>query len=163
MFTRILVATDFSAPSDAALVYAKAVAAQFGASLHLLHVVENPVIAGMMGAEVLVPDTSAMVAALEQEAETKLSAMLAPAERTKFRATTEIRMGSAASTIVEMAHSLGVDLLVMGTHGRTGVTHALLGSVAERVTRHSTCPVLTVHATPEPVREAAAFPAVATA
>ena len=63
MFTRILVATDFSAPSDAALVYAKAVATQFSASLHLLHVVENPVVAGMLGAEVLVPDTSAMVAA----------------------------------------------------------------------------------------------------
>jgi universal stress protein A len=163
MFTRILVATDFSAPSDAALLYAKAVAVQFGASLHLLHVVESPIMGGMLGAEVLVPDTSAIGAALEQEAETKLAEMLTPAERTRFRGTTEIRIGTAASTIVEVAHSLGADLLVLGTHGRTGVTHALLGSVAERVTRHSTCPVLTVHAAPEHVREAAVFPAVATA
>ena len=65
MFTRILVPTDFSEPSDAALVYAKAVARRFGASLHLMHVVENPAATGMLGGEFLIQDVTGIIAALK--------------------------------------------------------------------------------------------------
>jgi nucleotide-binding universal stress UspA family protein len=149
MFTRILVPTDFSEPSDAALDYAKELAEKFGASLHLVHVIEEPVVTGAFGAEVYVGgDSPRFVAALQADAESRLAVRVTPAERTKLRATTEVLMGPCAPTIVDTAADRGVDLIVMGTHGRTGVAHALMGSVAERVVRMAQCPVLTVHAKP---------------
>ncbi len=156
MFTHILVPTDFSAPSDAALEYAKALAMRFNASLHLIHVVEHPLVTGAFGTETYVAEPSGFAAALKQDAENHLATRLTASERTWLRATMEILTGPAAPTIVEAAGSLGVNLIVMGTHGRTGIAHAVMGSVAERVVRHAPCPVLTVHAMPVAIPEAIA-------
>jgi len=155
MITRILVPTDFSEPSDAALAYAKALAAQFGASLHLIHVVEDPVVTGVFGTETYIPDSPGFSAGLRSEAEQHLATRLTPAEREKFNATTELLNGVSAPTIIEAARDRAIDLIVMGTHGRTGVAHALMGSVTERVVRTAHCPVLTMHAMVEPVMQAA--------
>jgi nucleotide-binding universal stress UspA family protein len=148
MFTRILVPTDFSEPSDAALEYAKELAARFGASLHLLHVVEEPFVVGI-AAERYVPESPEITATLRADAEFRLAERLTEAERAKLRATSEVLTGPSAPTIVNAARDLAIDLIVMGTHGRTGIAHAIMGSVAERVVRAAQCPVLTVHTRPQ--------------
>jgi nucleotide-binding universal stress UspA family protein len=147
MFTRILVPTDFSEPSDAALEYARTLAARFGASLHLLHILEHPV-SGAFGGEAYLGGSPALDATLRAEAEAAMAARLPDAERTRLRATAEIVEGPATATIVEYAQARQISLIVMGTHGRTGLAHALLGSVSEHVVRVAPCPVLTVHAMP---------------
>ncbi len=144
MFTRILIPTDFSEPSSAALEYAKAIATRFNASLHLIHVVD-PMVTGMFGAEGYVPQIADSAESMQEEAEKKMLAFLAG---THSATTSIVVHGSAASAICDQATRDGTDLIVMGTHGRTGLTHMLLGSVAERVVRSAPCPVLTVHATP---------------
>ena len=84
----------------------------------------------------------------QREADKHLNALLTPAERSAFRATTTVLFsGSAAREIVEQAQNNQIDLIVMGTHGRGGLAHLLLGSVAERVVRIAACPVLTVRGT----------------
>ena len=143
--TRILVPTDFSETSDAALAFAKTVAASFGASLHLLHVFEDPFVTGAFAAEAYVPMAPATREALLKDAVTRLNQRLTPEERARFQATTEVVTGVSATAIVEYAQDYGIDLIVMGTHGRTGMSHLLIGSVAERVVRIAACPVLTVH------------------
>lgn len=147
MFTRILVPTDFSEPSDAALEYARVLATRFGASLHLVHVLEHPVM-GAFGGEAYVGASPALDATFRTDAEAALAARLPEAERARLRATTEIVDGPAATTIVDYAAARQISLIVMGTHGRTGLAHALLGSVSEHVVRLAACPVLTVHAMP---------------
>jgi nucleotide-binding universal stress UspA family protein len=128
--------------------HAKGLAAQFGASLHLIHVVEDPVVTGIFGLETYVPESPGVPDKLQQEAHTRLASTLSEGERSRFRATSEVLRGPVAVTIVKKADELGASLIVMGTHGRTGVSHALMGSVAERVVQHALCPVLTVHAMP---------------
>jgi universal stress protein A len=151
MYARILVPTDFSEPSEAALAHAKGLASQFGASLHLIHVVDDPALTGLFGLETIVPDPDEVSPGATEELAAQLTAELAPVERARFRATAEVLRGPVAATIVKTAAELGVSLIVMGTHGRTGVTHAIVGSVAEKVVRQAACPVLTVHAMPAPV------------
>jgi glycine betaine transporter len=151
MFTRILVPTDFSEPSDAALDYAKEIASRFGASLHLVHVMEDPVVTGVFGAPTYVPDSPGASAALRADAEFRLTQRLNAATRAGFCVTSEVLYGPNAPTIVKRARELAIDLIVMGTHGRTGMAHAIMGSVAERVVRFAFCPVLTVHARVEAV------------
>lgn len=144
-FTRILVPTDFSAQSDAALATAKEFATRFGASLHLVHVLEDPYAVAAYSADALGYLPPGIKESWQQEAEKHLNALLTPAERTKFKAkTTVLFSGSAAREIVEYAQNNHLDLIVMGTHGRGGFAHLLLGSVAERVVRTATCPVVTV-------------------
>lgn len=143
--TRILVPTDFSATSDAALEFAKTIATTFGASLHLLHVFEDPYVPGAFGAETYAPLSPTMRAELLEEAAARLGHRLPPEEKERFRGTTEIVSGVGATAIVEYARDHDINLIVMGTHGRTGVAHLLIGSVAERVVRTAGCPVLTVH------------------
>jgi universal stress protein A len=150
MFTRILVPTDFSEPSDAALEYARTLAAKFGASLHVLHVVEDQFVTGPFGAAMYVPNTPVTLSYLLSDAHERLSHRVSADDRSRFRATTEVIVGTAARTIANYAADNGYDLIVMGTHGRTGLAHVLVGSVAEHVVRDAVCPVLTVHALPEP-------------
>ena len=162
MITRILVPTDFSEPSDAALAYAKALAAQFSASINLIHVLEDSVATGVFGTETYVPEAPEYSTALRADAEERLATRLTPAERAKFNARTELVFGPSAQAIVDYARDRGIDLIVMGTHGRTGIAHALMGSVTERVVRTAHCPVLTTHAMLEPAMQAApAFAAAA--
>jgi nucleotide-binding universal stress UspA family protein len=150
MFNRILVPTDFSEPSDAALDYARTLAAKFGASLHLFHVVEDQFVTGPFGAEMYVPHPPGTLSYLMEEAQGYMGRRITADDRTTLRATTEIILGTAARTIVDYAADNGYDLIVMGTHGRTGLAHVLVGSVAEHVVRNAQCPVLTVHTRPQP-------------
>jgi universal stress protein A len=144
MFTRILVPTDFSEPSDAALAYARVLAGTFGASLHLLHVFESPFVAGGVNPEVFTDDSPAVQAELVEEAKDRLRHRITPADRERFAATTGIVSGYSARAIVDYATDRKMDLIVMGTHGRNGVAHLLMGSVAEKVVRNAPCPVMTV-------------------
>jgi nucleotide-binding universal stress UspA family protein len=147
MITRILVPTDFSEPSEAALTYARTLARQFGASFHLLHVVEAPLVTGPFSSEMYIPETQGTVDHLIQDAKLRLARRLLPSDKALYKATREIVVGLAAKTIVDYATEQKFDLIVMGTHGRTGLSHMLMGSVAEHVVRSAPCPVLTVHAT----------------
>jgi nucleotide-binding universal stress UspA family protein len=142
---RILVPTDFSAPSDAALDFAKTIATTFGASLHLLHVFEDPFVTGAFAAEAYAPMPPATRAALLADARARLKHRLTQDEQARFDASAELVTGVSAMAIVEYARDHEIDLIVMGTHGRTGMAHLLIGSVAERVVRLAPCPVLTVH------------------
>ena len=157
MFTRILVPTDFSEPSDAALEYAKRLAARFGASLTLIHVFSDPMLVGDFGMNGVVANASEMINDLRFEAEGGLATRITASDRERFHATSEILFGATAPTIIEVARHRGIDLIVMGTHGRTGLAHAFLGSVAEKVVRTAPCPVLTVHPGPVPAAEPVGF------
>jgi nucleotide-binding universal stress UspA family protein len=147
MFTHILVPTDFSEPSDAALDYAKGLAARFGASLHLLHVVDDPY-RSVMSAEVFVPEVEGYRDDLVADAITRLKDRLRSSDIEHLRATADAVIGTAAWSIVEYAAAHEIDLIVMGTHGRSGVSHLLMGSVAEKVVRTAPCPVLTLREAP---------------
>src|SRR4029453_17704326 len=143
MFTRILVPMDFSPPSDAALEYARSVADRYGASLPLLHVAEDPYRA-FYSAEVFVPEVEGLREEILSDTEKRLTDRLRPSDLTEFHATAESIIGAPAGSIVEYAAGHDIDLIVMGTHGRGGMAHLLMGSVAERVVRTAPCPVLTV-------------------
>jgi nucleotide-binding universal stress UspA family protein len=142
--TRILVPTDFSATSNEALAYAKTLAAPFGASLHLVHAFEDPFTTAAFAPEMYAPLPTRLREAMLRDIEQRLAEWLPPAERARFKGTTEIALGPAARAVVDYTKTLGADLIVMGTHGRGGISHLLLGSVAERVVRTAPCPVLTV-------------------
>ena len=145
MFTRILIPTDFSAPSDIALEYGRIMARHFGASFHLLHVVDDAAVEGLIGPDALVPPAPDAHTFRLQEAMERLAHRVTPDDRASFRAHTEVIFGKPAQAIVDYASDNGFDLIVMGTHGRAGIAHLLMGSVAERVVRHAACPVMTIH------------------
>jgi len=147
-FTRILVPTDFSAPSDAALVTAKDLAARLGASLHLVHVLEDPYAVAAYSADALGYVPPGIKDLWQRDADQRLHGLLTLEERAELIATTAVLFGgSPAREIVEHARNNNFDLIVMGTHGRGGLAHLLLGSVAEHVVRTAECPVLTVRGT----------------
>ena len=143
---RILVPTDFSATADAALAYAKELATQLGASLHLVHVFNDPyaIAAGAPEVYAAIP-AGAHERALEDVRERLLERLDAD-EEVRFRGSRGILRGLIATHIVEYTRNQDIDLIIMGTHGRRGVAHLLLGSVAEHVVRTASCPVLTVRA-----------------
>ena len=136
----ILVPTDLSEGAEQALAYACELARTVGAQIHLLNVVGIPALGvPELGLSV----TSAMIddlvvdnqAAIDQLARTKCGSRAGQVM---------VRAGNARDVINETAKELGVDLIVMGTHGRRGISRALLGSVAETVVRSAPCAVLTV-------------------
>ena len=142
---KILVATDFSPASDAALSYGRELARSFGSTLTVVHVVEDiaarslGIDGGMLLTE---PDVQRQ---FEVDARTEIDAAISSADRVDLTATGVILRSSApAAAIVSCAHERGIDLIVMGTHGRSGFAHLLMGSVSERVVQTAPCPVLTV-------------------
>lgn len=157
---RILVPVDFSPPSDYALAYAGSLAADFGASLHVLHVVEDRVLSGAWPAEVYLGQLPGLRDELIKDAEAHVEEGVKLAATRGLQATGQVLVGLPFQTIIDSARAADVDLIVMGTHGRTGFTHLLLGSVAERVVRHAPCPVLVVRER-EPVAAAVLAPAAA--
>ena len=140
---KILVPTDFSEPSGKALAYGQTLARQFGASLHLLHAVEEPLTQGWEGYSlpIVLPTLREQAMA---EAGRRLEEAVPKAERDRNATELVVRLGDPSREIVRFAKERGIDLIVMGTHGRSGVAHLLLGSVAEQVVRSAPCPVLTV-------------------
>jgi len=139
---RILVPTDFSATSAHALEYAGILAKEFGASLHLLHVVVFP-LATTASPEAYWVEFSGLRKQMREDAERQIAALATTLPG--ITVASEILDGqSPAAAITKAATDLGAQLIVMGTHGRGGLNRLLLGSVAERVVRTATCPVLTV-------------------
>jgi nucleotide-binding universal stress UspA family protein len=133
--TRILVATDFSDASDVALSYGRTLAQTFGASLHLLHVMENP----FLRAHAADPHV------LRAGTLSHLNDRLTVNDRTRLKATAVLATAdSPAEEIARHAAKYEIDLIVMGTHGRGAIAQLLMGSVAEKVVRIAPCPVLTV-------------------
>jgi universal stress protein A len=141
--TRILVPTDFSPTADEALDYAFGLAERFGASLELLHVLDDPFVTDGMSAEAYITEAPMIRTAMLQDAREKLRHRAGSCEA-GVQVETEVLFGHGARTIAEYAAERGADLIVMGTHGRTGFAHLLVGSVAERLVRTAPCPVLTV-------------------
>ena len=132
---QILVATDFSEVSTAAIDYGRDLARTFGASLQLLHVMENPFLRPTPG------DPHTIKAATLRH----LLERLTDDDRLALHATAALETSDdPAVEIVKYAKTHASDLIVLGTHGRGGVAHLLLGSVAEKVVRTAPCPVLTV-------------------
>jgi nucleotide-binding universal stress UspA family protein len=141
---RIVVPVDFSEASERAIDYAGGLARLLGASLHLIHVVEEIVVASGP-TELSLPDTSALRERLHEDARSRLAAIVAKLKAAgPQRVTREIRNGSPAESIADATVVCGADLVVMATHGRTGLAHLLMGSVAERVIQTACCPVLVI-------------------
>jgi nucleotide-binding universal stress UspA family protein len=136
---RILVPTDFSEYSRQALKYACALAERFSSELHLLNVVQPLALstpyAGALPEEVMYP-----VPAAEKE----MSELSDPGFEQAASVERSVRTGTPFVEIVRYAREKDIDVIVMGTHGRGGLIHALIGSVAEKVVRKAPCPVLTV-------------------
>jgi nucleotide-binding universal stress UspA family protein len=141
---RILVPVDFSAHSERALRVATTFAARFGAQLELLHIVEDPFVSGAWSAEAFVPNIPELMNDLIADARRRIEALRAIATGEGVLVETTVLTGEPVRTIVDQAATGGFDLIVMGTHGRTGLSHVFIGSVAERVVRKAPCPVLTV-------------------
>ena len=142
--TNVLVATDFSDTSESALNYGREFARTFGATLHVLHVVENALM--WAGPEAAGIDFMHLQDELEAGARNTLSRIVTTEDREQLRAVTAVRTGnSPAFEIAAYAKAEGIDLIVMGTHGRGMMGHVLMGNVAEKVVRIAACPVLTVH------------------
>ena len=138
----ILVPTDFSEASYSAVKYGRALAESFESSLHVLHVIEDPVLYAPTS-EGYVPYVD-LQEEMEKSAREWLSKVLTDADRERFHARLVTKRGSAFVEIVRYAKTEDIDLIVMGTHGRGPIAHMLLGSVAEKVVRKAPCPVLTV-------------------
>jgi nucleotide-binding universal stress UspA family protein len=141
-FSKILVPLDFSAHSREALEYAAELARRYEASLTLVHAYQTVAYALPEG---FVLYTPAQFANALTEFEKQLTAAKGEALRAgATRVETRMLQGDVASEVVQLAKEGGYDLIVMGTHGRTGASHLLMGSIAEKVVRRAPCPVLTV-------------------
>lgn len=135
-FRTILLATDFSPASHRAFEIATALAGATTTRLHLLYVLEPPSVAGELGVRFPVEDPEPTRQALLQ----RLRDQYVP-ER-PVECAYEVLSGAPAATILERAGTLGADLIVLGTHGRSGLARWVAGSVAEAVLRQAQVPVL---------------------
>ncbi len=138
----ILVPVDFSAGSEAAAEWAEALSGAFGAKIYLLHVLDTSVsaIVGGPGGVLAPPPPEVLLEEMRGEARSEMARLAAriPA------ASPMVREGTPRQEILAVAQELGAGLIVMGTHGRTGLAHLLFGSVAEHIVRHAPMPVFTV-------------------
>jgi nucleotide-binding universal stress UspA family protein len=153
---RILVPVDFSPTSDSAIEYAQALAARFEATIELLHVIEDPVTSGAWEPDASYLTIPELIESLVDAAGRRLGEIKARLAADDLAVETRVLTGVPARGIVATAQSEGCDLIVMGTHGRTGLSHMLMGSVAERVIRTASCPVLTVRYRPAVTLESTA-------
>jgi nucleotide-binding universal stress UspA family protein len=143
IFRRIVCATDFSRASGAALARAVALARASKARLTLVHVIA-PVVP-VAGEGYVLPDTYDKIeASVRASADKQMARLLARARAAGVRADAVLAEGVAHAEVVRVAKARRADLLVIGTHGRTGLARLFLGSVAGRVVASATCPVLTV-------------------
>ncbi|MCB9708398.1 MAG: universal stress protein [Myxococcales bacterium] len=139
--TRILTPLDFSDASNHAFAYAVELASKLKAEIHAAHVYQLPVYTFTEGAVTAGPEVVTKIVDASTDALNKI------ADQYKGSGVvihTHVLEGAPHDSILETAKKLGIDLIVMGTHGRSGLTRFLLGSVAERVVRASPIPVLTI-------------------
>jgi nucleotide-binding universal stress UspA family protein len=142
MFSKILVPVDFSSYTDHILRYAMEIARRFSSSLHLIHVIPNldyfaPYEAFMAAGAIVTVQKGVEVEVRKDLGE--VAGRIAG-----IGVTQAIRTGTAFVEIINYVEEQGIDLVVMGTHGRGRLEHILMGSVAEKVVRRSPCPVLTI-------------------
>ena len=138
----VLVATDFSEPSVVAMAYGRDLARSYGATLHVLHVVEDILARYNPEAGIVSP---ALQADLEASALRDLEATITADDRRTLQIVPVIETHvSIPRGIVEYARDHAIDLIIVGTHGRGAVKQLLMGSAAERVVRTAPCPVLAV-------------------
>jgi nucleotide-binding universal stress UspA family protein len=137
----VLFATDFSATSESALPYATAICRHFGSTLHAAHVLSEASLLYMTGGVDYV-SVSSIYEDAHTEAKEKLDQMAVRLEGIPHR--NYVRRGQVWKNLAGIIDANGIDLIVVGTHGRTGLGKLLLGSVAEDILRHAPCPVLTV-------------------
>ena len=142
---RILVPVDFSPASTDALLYAELFGEKFGARIDVVHVWEPPL---FLTPELVVYSPGAIARNLEDVARERATEKLTDTiagivMRKRVEVHHRVEVGPPAERILEAARDC--DLIVMGTHGRTGIAHLVMGSIAEKVTRRAPCPVLTVH------------------
>jgi universal stress protein A len=141
---QILAPTDFSECSKQAVQWAYELAQTFGAKLVLLHVIEGlPPYIGFIPPG----GVATVLEHLERQARLDLAQLLAKAEDVKVEVICQAVVGTPYHKILEVATAEKVDLIVMAMHGRTGLSHLMTGSVAERVVRMAPCPVLTIRST----------------
>jgi nucleotide-binding universal stress UspA family protein len=141
---RILVPIDFGEHSQNALNYGAALADKFRAEVTLLHVVPEPPLV-MPDAVMAVPVPGPQLDELRADAQAALDRLLKDPRLDGLAARTELGFGDPVEEILRVAAERTTDLIVIGTHGYTGLTHLLTGSTAEKVVRRAPCPVLTVH------------------
>jgi nucleotide-binding universal stress UspA family protein len=139
---KILVPTDFSDNADQALAFATKIATRFGSKITLFHVISlfqddpnNPAFR--------FPDIEQLLQSMEKTALSRFQDLENRHQQISIKTKT-VRGISAAEEIINFANAEEIDFIVMGTHGRTGLSHFLMGSVAERVIRHQPCPILTI-------------------
>jgi universal stress protein A len=146
LIRRIVVPVDFGEASERAIDYAAGLARLMGASLHLIHILEEPVFAsGPIDCCAL--DTPALCERLHVHARVQLASTAVRLRGDGAHpVTSEIRRGAPAESIVRAAADHRADLVILGTRGRLGLSHMLLGSVAEQVARTASCPALIVRA-----------------
>jgi nucleotide-binding universal stress UspA family protein len=138
----ILYPTDFSKYSLYALDYALSFAKQYGAKLSILHVLPNfPLILGQEATFVNIPK---LEAATSEQVEKELGKLQEQCAAQGVESETTVMIGTPFVQIINAAREKDVDLIVIATHGRTGISHVLFGSVAERVVRMAPCPVLSI-------------------
>ncbi len=137
---RILITTDFSEYAACALDYALSLADAHDADLHILHVVEHKHTKAKKGAK----QRKASTKTLEENARRKMNKFVAERIEPTVAVRPIVLAGHPASEIVRYARSHSIDVIVIATHGRTGLAHAFLGSIAEKVVRYSPVPVLAV-------------------
>jgi nucleotide-binding universal stress UspA family protein len=140
---RILAPTDFSETSQTAVRYALDLAQKTNARVTLLHAYTLPVYPAGVDGAAFIPSFTALAEPVRM-AEAEIGELVARLGPTKVVLDSRTVAGPPADAIIQMARDEAFDLIVMGTHGRTGLRHLLLGSVAERVVRTATTPVLTI-------------------
>lgn len=128
LLKNVLVATDFSDASSTGLNYGRALAGRFGATLHVLHVA----------------DKVSVHREAEEAARKQLQGLLTDDDRTELHAKPVVVTSAPALAIIDYAKNANIDLIIVGTHSRSGVKHLFIGSVAEQITRAAPCPVLVV-------------------
>ncbi len=142
MFKKILVPIDFSEYTDDILAYAREIAQKFGSSIHLMHIIPNmdyfTPYESFIAAENMVTVQKGIEGEVAKDME-EVAGKLAG-----IATTSAVRTGVAFVEIIDYVRSEGIDLIIMGTHGRGGLEHILIGSVAEKVVRKAPCPVLTI-------------------
>lgn len=137
----ILAPTDFSDAANAAKTYAVVLAEAFGATLHVLHVVPDPLAGGWSVDAAYLPQ---MLERTEDRAHGQLETLLTPDERARLRVQLVVETGAPVDAILAYAEQHGIDLIVMGTQGKGTVERMWVGSVTQGVLRRAVCPVVSV-------------------
>jgi len=141
MFKKILCPVDFSEFTKDVIAYAADISKQYGAELHVLHVIPNLTYFTPYESFLTPENLVAIEKNIQDEVDRDFGKILKNVDIDVKKA---VRTGVAFVEIIDYAKAEGIDLIVMGTHGRSGIEHILIGNVAEKVVRKSPCPVMTI-------------------